>query len=142
LRPGWSNVIGEPLPVWKKLAGEPEIADLDAAIRRQPDVGRLQIEVHDATFVRGFETPGHLPHNGHRFDEIDWAASDAGIQPFALDQLHGDGELPCGFVEGVDDRNVRVMERGEDLGFASESGESLVIGSSRLRQHLSATLRL
>ena len=57
--------------------GQTEVENLDRAIRSQLDVGRLQIPVHDAGIVRGFERLGHLAGNGNGFVNRDRTAGDA-----------------------------------------------------------------
>ncbi|HEX9713640.1 MAG TPA: hypothetical protein VGB52_13945, partial [Actinomycetota bacterium] len=49
--------------------GEPEVEDLDGALRRDAHVGRLEIAVHDTGFVGGFESFGDLPADIERFIE-------------------------------------------------------------------------
>ena len=46
-------------------------------------------------------------------------------------------DLPCGrFFEPVDRRDVRMIERGEDLGLALEAGEALGVVCEQVGQDL------
>jgi len=45
---------------------EPEVEDLHIAVRGQLDIRRLQIAVHNAMLVRGFECFSNLPRDRKR----------------------------------------------------------------------------
>jgi hypothetical protein len=54
----------------------------------------------------------------------------------ALDQFHDQGLHAARFLQAVNLRDVRMVQRGEGLRLAFESGEALRILCERLRQHL------
>ena len=49
--------------------GQAEVEHLDGAVRRELDVGRLQVAVDDAALVRGLERLGDLPRDRQRLVE-------------------------------------------------------------------------
>ena len=51
-------------------------------------------------------------------------------------QLHDERVDAVRLLEAVDDRDVRMVERGQDAGFALEPCETVRIGGERLRQDL------
>ena len=64
----------------------------------------------------------------------------------AFDELHHDGVDTVCILEAVDRRDVRVVERRQQLGFALESGQVIGIGRQRGRQglqrHVAIELRI
>ena len=54
----------------------------------------------------------------------------------ALDQLHGDEAHTIRFLEAEDGGDVRVVQRGEQLGFTLEPSQTSGVGGEVLRQHL------
>ena len=56
-------------PASRKRLREPEVEHLDVAVRRDLDVGGLQVAVDDALLVRRFERLGDLPGDGERLGE-------------------------------------------------------------------------
>jgi hypothetical protein len=53
-----------------------------------------------------------------------------------LDELHDDGRLPIGLLEPVNLGNIRVIERGQDLGLALETSQPVGVRDESRRQHL------
>jgi hypothetical protein len=116
---------------------QPEVEDLHHAVFRERDVGRLQIPVDDASFVRRVERVGQLTRNADRF--VDGHAAGSGCKPIgqrrAIDQLHDDRAHRREFFEAVDLGDVRVVERPQCLGFACEPRQALGVVRDRVRQH-------
>jgi hypothetical protein len=81
--------------------------------------------VDDAAVVRRFERIGHLPRDRQRFVDGNRTAGDSRRQIFALDQLHHQRRRAAGFLDAVDLRDARVIERGQDFGFALKPRHSL-----------------
>ena len=69
-----------------------EVEHLHGAVRRDLDVGRLQVAVDDAVLVRRFERFGDLARDAKRFVERDRSAAQPLARVFALDELHDQGE--------------------------------------------------
>jgi DNA-binding TFAR19-related protein (PDSD5 family) len=127
--------------------GEPEVENLDLAVRRQLDVGRLEVAVDDAALVSLLERLGDLPRDRSGLVERDRSALQPLREVLALHQLHGEevGGRAVGErrgLEAVDVCDVRVVERGEKPGFALEAGEALRVLPQLRRQHLDRDLAL
>ena len=67
---------------------EPEVQHLHRPVGADLDVGRLQIAMDDALFVRGLERLGDLLRERQGLVERDRPARDALRQVLAFDQLH------------------------------------------------------
>ena len=67
--------------------GEAEVEDLHHAVRRDLDIGRFEIAVHDALLVRGVEGIGDLPSNRQRVGDRHWSARDPLREGDSLHQL-------------------------------------------------------
>ena len=114
-----------------------EVEHLHRAVLRQLDVGGLQIAVDDAALVRGLERRGDLTRDRQRFVERNRALRDAVRQRRAVDQFEHQRALrqPC-FLEPVDLRDVRMIERREHLRLALESRDAIGIGGEEFGQNL------
>ena len=55
-----------------------------------------------------------------------------------LDQFHDQRGRAVSFLQAVDGRDVGMVERGQDFGFALEPGQPLRITGQRCRQDLDA----
>ncbi len=115
---------------------QPEVEHLDLAVRRDLDVGRLEIAMDDAALVRRFERVGHLPGDGERLGNRERAGLEAIRERVAFDELHHEEMTPGGFLHSVERGDVRVIERGECLGFALETGDAIFVAGGRVGQHL------
>ena len=89
------------------------------------DVGRLEIPMDDPLLMGGFEGLGDLTRNLKRAFETEWAPAQAIGERFSLDQLHDEKLTVVGVLEVVDDRDVWVIQRSQQLGFALESGDAV-----------------
>ena len=121
---------------------QPEVEDLDPAVRRQLDVGGLEIAVDDAFFVRLVERLRDLPGDRERLALRDRAALETAGEVLAFDELHR--KHVCGLagrrsrlLEAVHMGDVGMVERGEQLRFfskrASRSGSLETAAGSSLR---------
>src|SRR6516162_4902465 len=99
----------------------------DRDLHGERDVRRLQIPVDDALLMGGFERLGDLLGNAEGVINRDGAASDSLIQALAVNEFEHEELRAVGFFEAVDLRDVRVIERRENLGFTTESGDALGI---------------
>ena len=119
-----------------RTSGQAKVQHLHDAIGPDLDVGRLQVAVDDAGVVRGFERQGDLMRDGQRLVGRDRALRDAVGKRGPFDQFEHERHLAVLLLETVDGRDVRVVERGQDLGFALEPREARRIGRHRRRQDL------
>ena len=79
----------------------------------------------DALLVRGFQCFGNLLGDRQRL--IDWnrPLRDAVGQRRSFDQLHDERLHAIRLLKAVDVRDVRMIQRGEDLCFALEPSQSV-----------------
>ena len=132
-RPG-GRVAGECL-------GEPEIEDLDLALRRHLHVGGLEVAVDDALLVGFPERLGDLPRIGEGLVDGNRPALQPLGEVLAGNELHRQevGGRAVGqrrALEAVDVGDVGVVERGEQFRFALEARQALGILRQLSRQHL------
>lgn len=80
--------------------------------------------------------------NRERFIERDRALRDALREIVALHEFHHERGHVARALEAVDRRDVRMVERREDFGFALESREAIRVTSHRGRQYLDRDLAL
>src|SRR6516165_7940651 len=90
----------------------------------------------DAFVMRRFKGLRDLPGDVERL--IDWnrPASDALVQTLAVDEFEHEELRAVDLFEAVDLRDVRMVERGEHLGFTVEAGDALGIVGEGSRQDL------
>ena len=96
----------------------------------------------DPLFVRDFQRLGDLRGDGQRLIDRDRPLSDAIGQGRPLDQLHHQRGVAIHPFEAVDRRDVRMIQRRQDFGFALKSGEPLRVTRDGLWQHLDGDLSL
>ena len=94
--------------------------------------------MNDALVVRRLERLGQLPRDRQRVDlrrrcatsgaAVRAALGDDRRQRRTLDELHDQREAAAGLLDAVDLRDVRMVQRREDLGFALEAGQPFRIG--------------
>ena len=90
----------------------------------------------DAFVVRVLERMCDLQRQRQGFRERERASRQASRQVFAVDQLHRQEPDPVRGVEAEDGGDVRMVERGQHLRFAFETGETLGIPGEGIRQDL------
>ena len=118
--------------------GEAEVEHLDLAVRRQLDVRGLEVAVDDALLVGFLERLGDLPRDRERLVDGDRPALQPRREVLALDELHHQEVGPSPVLErrgleAVEVRDVRVVERGEQLRLALEAREPLGVGREGAR---------
>ena len=80
----------------------------------------------DALLVRGFERLRNLLRDRQRLLDRDRAARNALRQIVALDEFHHERRDARALFESVDGGDVRMIQRGEDFGFALKTCEPIV----------------
>ena len=126
---------------WLGKLGEAEIEHLDAPVGHDHDVAGLQVAVGDALLM------GAADRVGKRYREVEKpvdrqaAGRNHLVERLSLDELHGQEVEPfairtLGVLDRVDRDDVRVVERGDDLGLALEALQPLGIFGHVGGQHL------
>ena len=100
------------------------------------DVGRFQIAMNDPLLVGRFERLRDLLRDRQRLVERNRPACDAIGQRRPFDQFHDERAGAATLFEPVDGGDVRMVQRGEGLGFALEARETFGIGREGLGQRL------
>jgi hypothetical protein len=83
--------------------------------------------VHDSCVVRRFQRLGQLAGDWQHFVERKRTAFDTVGQVLSGDELHGDRVHWTGVLDAVNGRDVRVVERGQRLGFAREPRQPVIV---------------
>jgi hypothetical protein len=106
------------------VLGEAEVSEVDVLVRprRDEDVGRLDVAVHEAERVRGGEAGRDLGHDPHGVCGVERpVGADERAEVGALDEAHGQEERPFDLAGLVDRDDVRVVDRGRELRLALEA---------------------
>ena len=119
---GWS--IRDP----RTRLRQPEVEHLDRAVRRDLDVGRLEIAMDDALLVRGVERVRDLPRDRQRLVERQRPLRHAIGERLAFDQFQHQRVDAVAVFDAVNRGDVRMVQRGEQPGLALEAGETVGIG--------------
>ena len=98
--------------------------------------------MNDALLVGRFERVGDLPRDRDRVGEQEWPLADSIGERRTFDQLHDERAGAVHLFEAEHLRDVRVIQRRQDLGFALEAREPIAIGRQRVWQHLDRHLPL
>ena len=126
--------------------GEAEVEHLDLPVRRELDVGRLQVPVHDALLVGLRERVRDLRGDPERLVDRDAPAREPLGQVLALHQLEREERHTVRLLEPVDGGDVRVVERGEQPRLAPEAREPRGVlphlGRQDLERHVAPELRV
>ena len=112
-----------------------KVQHLHGAIGPHFDVGRLQIAMDDARFVGGFERVRDLPCDRQRFVERNGSAGDpirrVGPSTSSMTRARVMPDSSTPWIAAM-----RMIQRGQHLRFALESGETVRIRHHRRRQDL------
>jgi hypothetical protein len=141
-RPG----LGERQLGSRRRLRDPEVEDLEqhAAVgaRRQEQVGRLDVAVHDAERVRLGERLAGLDHQVDREARLQPALlGDQLADVLALEELHHEVRLAVAEPPDVDDPgDVLALELGGGLSLPDEPGDGLIGDRDVVAQHLDRDL--
>jgi len=113
-----------------------EVEHLHDTGRCDQDVGRLQVAVDDAAFVRRLERARDLLRGGQGVAERQRSATDAAGEPLAFDEFEHERLNAGGVLDPVDGADVGMIERREQPRLACESGDSFRIADKQLWQYL------
>jgi hypothetical protein len=96
----------------------------------------------DAGFVSGFERVRDLPRDRQRFVKWNGSAGNPIRQSRPLHQFHDESARAARFLDSMDRRDVRMIQRSQQLRFARESGKTVRIRHHRRRQDLERDVTL
>ena len=115
--------------------GNPEIGDADVPFAVDHHVGRLEIAVQHAAFVRGGDAGAQLARELDRLVLRDPAdASQQRGEVLAVDVLHREEAAAVGFAEVVEADDVLVRDLAGDAQLVVELRELVGVGRRRLRE--------
>src|SRR3989442_182089 len=101
---------------------DPEVHDLDAAVRGDAHVRRFDVAVDHAAVVGVRQRLEHLDHDIElALERQRLVLGDDRAQVAAVDQLHRDEELVLGFAEVVDRDDVGVLQHAGGARLAQEA---------------------
>jgi hypothetical protein len=106
---------------------QPEVEEFYLAVRRQLDVGGLEVAVNNALRVRGFECLGYVSKDRERFFNTQGVPRESFAESLARHQLHHQQPRFTYVLQPMDGRYVRVIERGEHARFAFKALEAAFI---------------
>jgi hypothetical protein len=126
--------------------GQAEVEYFHGALRRDHDVGALQIAVDDAAFARFLERPGHLHRDPDNSVHGEWPAAEHGRECATLDRFHRDVGPAVGLANLEDRTDVRMVQRRGRRSFAAEECTAVGIvghvGAEHFQRHRSPQLRI
>ena len=111
------------------IAGDAEIEHLHEAGVGDHHVGRLQIAVNDAFFVRDVERLRDLASDCERVGQRQRAPSQSVAQRVAGDELEHERAQTVGLLDAVNRRDVRVVQRRENPRFPLEAGQAIRVAA-------------
>src|SRR5579864_9514343 len=100
------------------------------------DVGRLEVAMDDAMFVRVLQGGCNLQSHAQGVVGGDGAALEAVRQSLPLDQFHDQRPRVSRVFQAINGGNIGMVQRGEDLRFALETSHAVGVRGERLRQDL------
>ncbi len=104
-----------------------EVEDLDRAVPGELEVRGLEVAMDDALLMRGLQAFGNLLRDGNSFVDGDRAARQPLGEVFAFDQLQRQREDTLALLEPVDRGDVGMVQRCEELRFATKPRDALRI---------------
>jgi hypothetical protein len=89
--------------------------------------------VNDPAFVCGFERRGDLLRDGDGLVGGNGAPREALREGLSIYELEDQREVTIRFFDAIDGRDVWMVERGEQLRFALESGKAVSVRRECIR---------
>ena len=109
---------------------ESEVQHFYVAARRQHQVGRLDVAMHDAFGMRFVQRVAHLDANGNQFGKRERTTFQPNAQRLAFHIFHGEKAEAMVFADFVNVRDVGVSERRSQPGFLHKTMHTF-----RVRRH-------
>jgi len=133
------------------ISRETKVQDLDDAVGRDLDIGRLQIAMDDPFFMRRIERVGNFPREGQRFSQRQSGTGTpqsrrlipeprARRKPFsqrlALHELQHERWDAATLFHAVDRADVGMIERGQHASLAVEPSSTVWVSQKYFGQDL------
>ena len=106
-------------------AGDAEVHQLDAAVGRKHDVGRLDVAMDDAARMGVGEGGEGLVGGVERLGDRQAADAHEAVEGGAFDELHDHDHLVANALSGAQGGDVGMFETGGDFDFAAEALDQL-----------------
>jgi hypothetical protein len=119
-----------------------EIQDLHGAIRRDGDIGRLEVSVDHTGCVGRLQRGRDLLRDRDRLVRPERPPGEMIGQRVSLDELEDENEPALVQLHVVDGGDVRVAEGREDPGFLFEPGGPAIVTSHLVRERLECHVAL
>ena len=114
--------------------GQAEVEHLDRAVGGELDVGRLEVAVDHAAARARPRAPRRSARRSRSASSTGAArVPDAPARSSPATSSIARKRTPSGLVQAVDRGDVRVVQRGQQLGLALEAGQPLGVGGERRR---------
>src|ERR1700745_2771840 len=97
------------LPDGSRCFCQPQIQDLCVSALVDENVRGLDIAMHDAFGVGGFQTVGHLDRQRQQRFDLDWPSSNEMLKSYAVEKLHRDERVFLVATDLMDSTDVRVI---------------------------------
>ncbi len=107
--------------------GQPEVDDLSLPARRDQDVRRLNVAMHDAFAVRRVQGVGDLNGEIEQFLQFRTMPRREPVQRLALNELHGDERFAIRIADFIDRADVGVVQRRRGACLEFERLERLLV---------------
>ena len=107
----------------RECLGQAEIQHFHRSVVANLDVRRLQIAVDDAALMRKFHGIGDLPRNRQRLVHRNWPLREALGERRTFDQFEDERAI----FYSVDGCDVGMVQRRQDLSFASETRQTISV---------------
>ena len=104
-----------------------EIHDLRLAARREHDIPRLDVAMHDTAGVGLLQRPGHLNSDFQKLRHFERLPVNLLGQRSSLNQLHGDVVNTVSLSDFINRSYIRVLKSGGRLGLTHEAAQLLGI---------------
>ena len=126
--------------------GQSEVEDIHIAVVSHHDVRRLQIAVDDVFPMRRRKRVGQRNRDVEEPRQRESTTANPLVERAPLNELHCHEGNIIVFLDGEDGDDMRVVERGDGLGFASEARETIDVSregiGKNLQRHIAIQFRV
>ena len=142
LGPEVSDVFAKSDCVRVNRARQSEIENLDPAVVSDHDVRGFQIAVDDVFPMRRRKRVGQRNRDIEEPRGCESAGWNHFVERRPLDELHRHERHTIVFLDGEDGDDVRVVERGDDLGFPLEARQTVGVSRESVGKNLQRNITI